>query len=766
MAYIINKSDGSILLTLQDGDLDVSTSLGLLGRNYTGYGEVQNENFIFLLENFANVNPPARPIKGQTWFDSANNVLKIYEGQQWIPVGSATLSDTPPAEVPGSFWLKTTTNQIYVFTASGWELVGPQGVEGFNKTRAESHILKDTNDVNHAVILFFVNGIVEAICSSTAFIINPSNIIPGFFNIVKGINISSFSVIQGTLSGNATTATRLETPRTINSVAFNGTENIVVKANTNNFLRKGDYLSGLDFDGSAERSWSVDASPENFVGKVVARDNAGSFSAQEISAVSFNGTLQGNVNSVSGTSFFNRIISPLIEGQNYTGNAASATRLNPGRFINGTYFDGTSNVTVTTNAQTLTGSFINSTVLDSNLRTVGNLLNLSVLDNGVEVGQGNKVRITATLAKPKISGDHSLEISNNTGSGINLVGPTEANTITGINSPAILPTTPDNISIINIGGPNRKFDQIFANKFVGNADSATRLENNRSINGIPFNGTQNIIIPASNVNKMLTRGLYLTGNNFDGTSATVWEVDASSVNLPNKIVVRDSLGNFSAQTISALTFNGNLLGNVTANSGTSVFNKIVSPIVEGQTFTGNAASATLASRLAVGRTINGVSFDGTGNIIIADNTKLPTVGGTITGNLTVSGKLTLPQAPTAGTDAVNKNYVDTLVASRPLFFSLDIRGLNLSGTGSGSVVSILNVLAPPSTLIAGTVCRVAGTIQNITANYFLSTTSRSMPQRITSVSLNGTTTVQNPTRNNNLVYQVNSARTSWQYVSG
>ena len=140
MAYIINKSDGSILLTLQDGDLDVSTSLGLLGRNYTGYGEVQNENFIFLLENFANVNPPARPIRGQTWFDSTNNVLKVYEGQQWIPVGSATLSTTPPAEVLGSFWLKTTTNQIYVFTASGWELVGPQGVEGFDKTRAESQI--------------------------------------------------------------------------------------------------------------------------------------------------------------------------------------------------------------------------------------------------------------------------------------------------------------------------------------------------------------------------------------------------------------------------------------------------------------------------------------------------------------------------------------------------------------------------------------------------------------------------------------------------
>ena len=121
MAYVLNKSDGSILLSIQDGELDTSTSLVLLGRNYTGYGEVQNENFIFLLENFANTNPPARPIKGQTWFNSSVNVLNAYTGTVWIPVGAATPSATPPAEVIGAFWLKTTTEQLYVFTETGWE---------------------------------------------------------------------------------------------------------------------------------------------------------------------------------------------------------------------------------------------------------------------------------------------------------------------------------------------------------------------------------------------------------------------------------------------------------------------------------------------------------------------------------------------------------------------------------------------------------------------------------------------------------------------
>jgi hypothetical protein len=75
MAYIINKFDGSPLLVLEDGTLDTSTSLGLLGRNYVGYGETQNENFLFLLENFANNNPPSIPITGQTWFNKTTTAL-------------------------------------------------------------------------------------------------------------------------------------------------------------------------------------------------------------------------------------------------------------------------------------------------------------------------------------------------------------------------------------------------------------------------------------------------------------------------------------------------------------------------------------------------------------------------------------------------------------------------------------------------------------------------------------------------------------------
>lgn len=71
-------------------------------------------------------------------------------------------------------------------------------------------------------------------------------------------------------------------------------------------------------------------------------------------------------------------------------------------------------------------------------------------------------------------------------------------------------------------------------------------------------------------------------------------------------------------------------------------------------WSGNANTAT---KLETARTINGVSFDGTANITIADSTKLPIAGGTMTGDLTLKGN------PTADLMAATKKYVDDSVAS-------------------------------------------------------------------------------------------------------
>lgn len=78
MAYTIVKSDGTVLTTIADGTINTtSTSLGLPGRNYAGYGQYLDTNFVHVIENFASTTPPSNPLKGQLWFDTNTNVLKV-----------------------------------------------------------------------------------------------------------------------------------------------------------------------------------------------------------------------------------------------------------------------------------------------------------------------------------------------------------------------------------------------------------------------------------------------------------------------------------------------------------------------------------------------------------------------------------------------------------------------------------------------------------------------------------------------------------------
>lgn len=90
MAYYVNKTDGTAILVL-DGTKDTSsTSLTLFGRLVQTYGENINENFLWLLENFALDTAPPHPITGQLWYDTSIDNLKIYDAttSSWTTVGS------------------------------------------------------------------------------------------------------------------------------------------------------------------------------------------------------------------------------------------------------------------------------------------------------------------------------------------------------------------------------------------------------------------------------------------------------------------------------------------------------------------------------------------------------------------------------------------------------------------------------------------------------------------------------------------------------
>ena len=657
MAYIVNKFSGAQLIVLEDGTIDTSTSLGLVGRNYVGYGETQNENFVFLLENFANESPPSRPLQGQIWFNTTTNLTYAYDGATWSPIGAAVLSATAPTDSnAGALWLDITANQLKIYTGAAWTLIGPEVVAGFGSTRARATSLDDSVGNPRPVVILETDGIAFAICTAQAFTINSSNSVVGFENnLIAGINLSSTAKVKGDITGNAGSADRLSTARTINGVPFDGQQNVTIKSSTTNKLVKGTYIQGSDFDGSTEITWSVDATSSNSIGKIVARNSEGGFSAGTISA-NLIGNVIGNVTAESGTSTFNVVQANTFIGATLTGNANSATQLATPRQINGVNFNGTSDITVTSAADTLTGNTLNSTIIQSSLQQLGTLVNLNVTDSGVNIGSSGQLKMFVDASRPTIRSstgilNFDMGVS---GPDISFVDSATALSLGGPNAPAVLG---DNTT--NLGITGYKFNNIYANNFLGNATTSTLATTATNIAGggagaIPFQtaaGTTSMLglgtagyvltaqagglswLPVSR--SPLTKGSYLTlalsGSPFtpfasyNGLDDLTISVDATSANTVNKVVARDASGNFSAGTITA-----SLTGNVTGN-------------------------ATSATQLQTARTINGVAFDGTQNITIvaSDSTKVALAGSTMSGYLTLVG------APIDTNHAATKTYVDS-----------------------------------------------------------------------------------------------------------
>jgi hypothetical protein len=467
MPYIINKSDGTPLTTLEDGALDSSTSIGLLGRNYTGYGEIQNENFLHLLENFASPTAPSRPIEGQTWFDSTANVLNAYNGERWERIGSATASNIAPTNPAlGSFWYKTPIGVLYIWNGTTWGFVGPESAEGFGITRARSTLLTDSVGTLVPAILLTVNDAVIAIVSSRSFTLSVSTPISGFNNIGEGITLSSLINMFGNVIGTSQTAQRLSSPRNINGAPFDGSSDITISAKTQRKLKKGSYIVGVDFDGGEEVTWSVDATPTNTMGKVVARNSNGDFAANTITA-NLIGNVAGNVSTSTGISEFNIIQANQFIGATLSGNAFTATRLQTARTINGVSFDGTTNVVVPAAAGTLTGSALNTTVKFSSLNSVGTLTSLSVNDAGVTIGDGNQLSLSVQSFVPTIKNTSSnlplkFEITDTTvpgGSTGQMLIPSSISTANGGDpAPGIVPTDDNRI---NLGHPSYRYRKTY-----------------------------------------------------------------------------------------------------------------------------------------------------------------------------------------------------------------------------------------------------------------------------------------------------------------
>jgi hypothetical protein len=191
MSYTINLTDGAVFATIADGTINTSSSMTLVGKNYAGYGQFLDTNFIHLLENASNTTAPGAPLTGQLWWDSGNSLMKVYTGVTWKTISSATSSSSAPSNnVTGDLWYDTTNQQLNVWTGAAWLLVGPQFSAGQGTTGAIAATIVDNTSVTHTVIELYVADSIVGIVSKDA-TFTPQTSISGFTTVRPGITLAT-----------------------------------------------------------------------------------------------------------------------------------------------------------------------------------------------------------------------------------------------------------------------------------------------------------------------------------------------------------------------------------------------------------------------------------------------------------------------------------------------------------------------------------------------------------------------------------------------
>lgn len=218
MPYILNKTNGTIVATVQDASLDLTTDLIFVGRNYAGYGEWQNENFLKLLENFSNATAPEKPIEGQIWYDTASKRLNVYDGEDWKGVSSIERgTDNPTVSkkpVAGDLWYEEREQQLYVYNGAEYRLIGPlSGAETRAQWKGSYEVSEeDLNKKYNLKSIVGINDEVISLISAESYSVQSGAtgsdsfpVHPGTTVVKRGINLIGADPATGVSAENTTT---------------------------------------------------------------------------------------------------------------------------------------------------------------------------------------------------------------------------------------------------------------------------------------------------------------------------------------------------------------------------------------------------------------------------------------------------------------------------------------------------------------------------------------------------------------------------------
>ena len=303
-----------------------------------------------------------------------------------------------------------------------------------------------------------------------------------------------------------------------------------------------------------------------------------------VTATNFTGALTGNVTgNVTGN------ITGDLTG-NVTGNASTATKLAATKNINGVPFDGSANITIAADANTLTGTTLASNVLSSSLTSVGTITTGVWSGTEIAIAKGGTGATTAAGARTNL--------------GLGALATKSIIADADVDASAAIAFSKLNITKANITGLGVQEGLTAGSGISINAGtiSATGLT------------TSNLASNAAITNAQLANSTTTLGS----TTMTLGGTVTSVVGL---------------SSISSTGFTGALTGNVTGN-------------VTGD-LTGNVnGNASTATKLAATKNINGVAFDGSANITIAADAN--TLTGTTLASNVLSSSLTSVGTITTG----------------------------------------------------------------------------------------------------------------------
>ena len=693
MAYTINKTDGTIIETVEDGTLGTSSTVKFIGRNYQSYGEVFNENLVKLLENSSSSTQPATPVEGELWWDKVNDLLYVYTGTSWIPTGSpriATTAQAPTASIQeGTLWYDTTTNQLKGYNGAGFDVIGPAFTAGANQSGIFVETITKVDDTSKTVASIYVAGTRVAIISDETFVAKPTPSGHGDATFRPGLNIQDSG--DSTLFRYDGTATNADLLDNISSEQFLRSDTNDTTSGTIGIATD----SGMTLGADGDLSLTVSGSDILFAN--VTLDGDVKFTVNDGGVTKTPITLDGATGSVG--------IQNTSPSSSYALDVTGSIHATGDIVIDGDLTLGGSDTDTFTIASDIASHIRPDTTLTfdigSDTKRWRNVYvgNLQLTDNSVATSSSNA----------------NLKLETNGTGKVDIIDGGLTSTSGDIDIPA------------NIG--------------ITFGDDGEKIEGD---------GTDLTITASNNFTVDAEGDITLDANGGDVFVKDNGVTFGSLTNTSGNLIIKSG-------TTTAATFSG---ANVTL-AGTVGSGAITSTsTIAGTTVSGSTSLQTPKIEFT----------DGDDAITIADgggitaNTSLTLASGATVTAILDEDDFSSDSATGLATQQSIKAYIATQIATVPndIYLSLDVKGLDITGSGSGSVVELLNTLAPAANFSSGDKAYIASTIQSVSTSS--SITNRRVIGFITVGAVNTVATVNNPTRNNDLIYTHNGS--TWAYTSG